>query len=191
MVRPERAANFELAVYALWLIGGATGPVDTEDVAAQCWQLAPQRFSWKKFPEYPDKDIVRVALSDAKKKKNGALVRGDGSSGWLLTARGVEWARDREPQFADPARGIGSQSTVSGPALARLKSVRSHRLFAIWKEEGRRPSPYLIADVADATADAPVSIVAEKLHEIDNTALLAGDTEVRRFVAWLQEHLTT
>jgi len=69
-------ANRELVVYCLYVVGGATERVHTEDLALKCWELFPDSFSWTKYPNYPDKDIVRVALTDARKEKYGALVSG-------------------------------------------------------------------------------------------------------------------
>ena len=95
--------NRELVVYALFLLGGDTNRVHTEDVALKCFELCPQSFSWVKHAEYPDKDIVRVALTDARKEHYGALVegragqrhgltaktkRGPVPDGWILTATG-------------------------------------------------------------------------------------------------------
>jgi len=75
MAGPARA-NRELVVYGLYVAGGATERVHTEDLALKCWELFPDSFSWTKFAQYPDKDIVRVALTDARKEKYGALVNG-------------------------------------------------------------------------------------------------------------------
>ena len=85
----NRLTNPEVATYALWRVGGAKEPCDTEHVAALCWKIAPSRFSWKHYPEFPDKEIIRFALADAKKKKCGELVDGSGGEGWLLTTNGI------------------------------------------------------------------------------------------------------
>jgi hypothetical protein len=88
---PNRLTNQEVATYALWCVGGAKEICDTEDVAVLCWEMAPSRFSWKRYSQFPDKDIIRFALADAKKKKYGELVQGSGADGWLLTTNGVRW----------------------------------------------------------------------------------------------------
>jgi hypothetical protein len=58
--------NWEIAVYALFLEGGTSKPIHTEDIALACFRLAPDAFSWIRHVEYPDKDIARVALTDAR-----------------------------------------------------------------------------------------------------------------------------
>ena len=110
---PARAArrynNWEIAVYALFLQGGLSRHIHTEDVALKCFELAPDAFSWVRHPQFPDKDIARVALTDARKSGRGTLVsgragqgkRGSGSAdgtaatdGWILTEAGATWVAD-------------------------------------------------------------------------------------------------
>ena len=74
----------------------------------KCFELFPSSFSWVKYPNYPDKDIVRVALTDARKERYGGRVEGRAGTkrglssktnrdpiedGWILTSRGREWIR--------------------------------------------------------------------------------------------------
>lgn len=66
--------------------------MDTEDVAVRLHELAPGRFSWRKYPDQINLELVRVALSDARKQENGGLVAGKGRTGWSLTAAGQTWA---------------------------------------------------------------------------------------------------
>ena len=68
--------NREMAIYALYLLGGATSKYHTEDIAFKCFELWPTVFSWTKYPQYPDKEVVRSGLTDARKEKYGALVDG-------------------------------------------------------------------------------------------------------------------
>ena len=90
----SRLSNVQVCVISLWILGGATTPQDTEDVAAKCFDLAPNRFSWRKYP-YPNLESTGVALRDGKKQKNGSLINGNSRIGWLLSAAGVDWARKR------------------------------------------------------------------------------------------------
>jgi hypothetical protein len=60
-----------LVVLALYELGGEA---DLETVTVKAFEMFPGLFTWKSYPEYPDKDVVRVSLSDAKKAKFGRLV---------------------------------------------------------------------------------------------------------------------
>jgi len=83
----------EAATVALFLLGGSDDAVHTEDVAVRLESLAPEMFSWQRYRDRLDKELVRVALSDARLKSG--LVVGSHAKGWMLTAAGIEFARAR------------------------------------------------------------------------------------------------
>src|SRR5690348_10323698 len=135
--------NRELVVYALYLLGGDSERVHTEDITLKCFELFPASFSWAKYSQYPDKDIVRVALTDARKKQHGALVEGRTGQkrglsaktlrrpmddGWVLTSPGMQWIKQN---LADLERisDSGSVKQHRQKVLRQLKRIRDNRLF--------------------------------------------------------------
>ena len=95
----------EAVVLALFSLGGRDSPVDTEDVAIRVGEVAPGMFSWKKYADRIDKELVRVALSDARLKKSWVVGAHDGA-GWLLTPDGERLAREKRHELgglADPS----------------------------------------------------------------------------------------
>ena len=80
----------QLVTLALHRLGGAKRAIDTEDVAVEAHRISPSRFSWKKYPNQINLELIRV-FSDAKKS---ALVIGSGRTGWRLTQRGLKWAEE-------------------------------------------------------------------------------------------------
>src|SRR4051794_5780323 len=84
------ASQAELVTLAVYRLGGAQRAVDTEDIAVEANKLAPGRFSWRKYPDQINLELIRVHLSDAK-KRNGMLI-GAGRTGWRLTQEGLNWA---------------------------------------------------------------------------------------------------
>src|SRR5438128_1542724 len=83
--------QFQLAAVAVYLLGGAERSIDTEDIAHKCHELAPSMFSWQKYKDQINLELVRVSLSDAKKEKNGRLLSGSGREGWRLSSMGLDW----------------------------------------------------------------------------------------------------
>src|SRR4029453_18824741 len=95
----------EAVTLALYLEGGEHDSVDTEDVAVRVDEIAPGMFAWQKHRDRIDKELVRVALSDARLKSGHVI--GSHSKGWMLTAQGLEFARsnaDRRPQGPEGER---------------------------------------------------------------------------------------
>ena len=60
-----KLSNIEIVTFAVYLLGGETGPVDTEDIAIKASELAPGKFTWKKYREQVNIDNIRKRLSDA------------------------------------------------------------------------------------------------------------------------------
>ena len=88
----------------LFFVGADSRQVDTEDVAVKANELAPGRFSWRRYPDQINIEIVRAFLSDAKKNKYGAYLTGSGSSGWLLTEAGIRFAQSNIGHVQQPTQ---------------------------------------------------------------------------------------
>ena len=95
-------ANHELVTLAVYRLGGETRPIDTEDIAMEANTIAPGRFTWRKYPDQINIELVRAFLSDAKKPKNGQYLTGSGNRGWMLTERGLDFSKKNKSkiQFA-------------------------------------------------------------------------------------------
>ena len=112
---------FEIAVVAVFDLGGAERSVDTEDIAIRCHEIAEAAFSWRKYPSQANLELVRVCLSDAKKPKNGGLLTGTGREGWRLTRRGLTWI---EVVATSRAK---SKAIVSRRSGGSIDTVRKNR----------------------------------------------------------------
>lgn len=69
-------SNYQIVVIAAYLVGGDARRVDTEDIAVKANEIAPRRFSWRKYPEQINIDTVRKRLWDACKPDKGAYILG-------------------------------------------------------------------------------------------------------------------
>jgi hypothetical protein len=85
-------ANHEIAVIATYLAGGQYRNADTEDIAMKANEIAPGRFTWRKYKDQVNIDIVRKRLWDATKPEKGGYLNGSEKNGWLLTEKGVAFA---------------------------------------------------------------------------------------------------
>lgn len=197
MLGPTRP-NRELVVYALFLLGGDSHSVHTEDIALKSFSLAPDAFSWVRHPQYPDKDIVRVALTDARKAQHGALVEGRAGQrrglpaktlrepvedGWTLTQRGVEWIRDNLVELEQ----IGDSQVVKEhrqKLLRDLKRIRGHRLFSRYEEDPDAFEPTIgeIADLMRCRVDADPEVWRGRFERALGQAAAAEQPDVASFI---------
>ncbi|MBN2272354.1 MAG: hypothetical protein JXN61_17210 [Sedimentisphaerales bacterium] len=182
--------NRHLAVYGLFVLGGDTKYVHTEDTALKCFELFQHSFSWVKHPEYPDKDIVRIALCDARKDKYGGLVEGRAGrgpsvhDGWRLTAAGVEWIKNHKEQIEGfAASGIMKEHRQK--VLRDLKRVKYHRLYGEYLDSGDSFSPQIgdIAELMRCRVDAEEEIWEQRFQAIERKAETSEQKEVGEFIA--------
>lgn len=85
-------ANHEIVVLAAYLAGAWYKYVDTEDVAVKANEIAPGRFTWRKYKDQINIDTVRKRLWDATKEKKGVYLIGSERGGWLVTELGCQFA---------------------------------------------------------------------------------------------------
>lgn len=86
-------ANHELVVLAAYLAGAQKSAADTEDIAIKANELAPGRFSWRKYKDQINIETVRKRLWDATKADNGAYLIGSEKADWRLSKAGYDFAR--------------------------------------------------------------------------------------------------
>lgn len=191
--------NREMVVYALSLLGGDSKPIHTEDVAVKCHGLFPASFSWTKYPDFPDKDIVRVALTDARKTQYGGLVEGrtgqrkghsaktkrrPAPDGWMLTAAGVVWAMKNTGVFE--SLGAGGEIKVHRQRLLKqLSKVRKNKLFLEYLEQEMEFDPQIgdLADLARCRIDASPTVWEKRFDALERKAIAVGQDDIVDFIS--------
>jgi hypothetical protein len=130
--RPRVLANHELVVVAALLAGAKTASVDTEDIAMKANELAPGRFTWRKYKDQINIDTVRKRLWDATKPEKGSLLIGSEKTGWRLTKVGFVFARrhiNAGPVAQAKPRASQSESVARTRELRRMSSEEATRKF--------------------------------------------------------------
>ena len=76
-------------------------------------------FTWQKYADRIDKELVRVALSDARLKK-GYVVGSHDKGGWMLTPAGQEFARRNRDRLAHSPWSVAVGKTSSSYGVSEL-----------------------------------------------------------------------
>jgi hypothetical protein len=121
----------ELVTWAVYLLGGAQKRVDTEDVAIEVFGLAPKRFSWRKYPDQINLELVRVYLSDAKGVERGELLVGSGRTGWSLTRKGLTWVRAAEAELSERHQVASDRQSGAGSIDANRRARERKRILSM------------------------------------------------------------
>lgn len=198
---PENLNNIDIVVYALYLLGGWHERIHTEDIALKCFELAPSRFSWVKYPNYPDNHTAYLSLGDAKKQKYGSLVEGESErkkekttkgvprfGGWKLSLKGVEWL---EANKARIETALGKRATI-GKRLdvdRKLRDLIDSMGFRKFMRDGEQAdiSHATFAESLICTVNTPPEILNERLDQLYATAEILKKNDVKQYLRFCRE----
>lgn len=188
-----RLTNSQIAVLAAYLAGASTGNADTEDIAVKAAELAPGRFSWRKYPDQINIETIRKRLWDASSEKMGRLLTGSERDGWLLTEAGLQFCREHTEQLAqsEDASVRLSQKEQAWATRERAR-MQAESAFKKWQEgligevqpvEAERffrIDDYIVGDLrrsrvkrardifaADQSMSAAIDEIAKKVRDCD------------------------
>lgn len=190
-------SNVDVVVLATFLAGGNVASIDTEDVAVIANELAPGRFSWRKYKEQINLEHVRVTLTDARKKEKGCLLEGSLQDGWALTKAGAIYAAELNNRVkkTDLSRVLKRdeqrkhaawykrerQRMISSPLLERFKSEGPGAISVREAESFFRIDEYVTGLVREQRLNRWIAAFAldEELREIVGAlaARLSGDNK--------------
>jgi hypothetical protein len=164
--KTKSLSNHEIVTLAVFLLGGDSKRVDTEDVAVKSNELAPGRFTWRKYSDQINIKNISWCLWDAKKAKNGSYLIGADEDGWMLTESGLKFSRAH----------VGGLKSAS---LARAPLNSKERILL------RRERERLLATNAFAkfSSDQPDEISmqeAESFFRVD--AYVTGDARMEKIL---------
>lgn len=188
----EALNNTDIAVYALHLLGGIQKMVHTEDVALKCFELAPQSFSWTKFPQYPDTEPARIALMDSRKEKNGALVRGNNKRKlWIITPSGVKWLKENQARIERRLQHIAPPAKRQ--ELARkLHEILNHKSFKAFEAFGEKMeiSEADFVDSLKCTLNSSPADLSDKLTRFRSVATQIQHTPVLNYLNFCENRFS-
>jgi hypothetical protein len=99
-------ALHEIVALAAFIVGANRQRVDMEDIAVKANEIAPGRFSWRKYKDQIDIELIYKHLWDLTKPDKGEYITGSKKDGWLLTLAGTSFAEQAlgELEHLQPAR---------------------------------------------------------------------------------------
>ena len=122
--------NGELAVIAIAKLGGRTLPIDLEDIAIELFDIAPHKFSLKKYPNHVDIHIVRVSISHMALDKTPPYISGSIKTGYMLSPYGIKWIDelgDIPPDMLTGAFRKGSELHSLDYEVRRIKKTNAYK----------------------------------------------------------------
>ena len=122
----QGAGRGAIVRHALQSLGAELAPVHVEDVAVECFRLAPEQFAMERHPEHPRVDTAYYALKDLKRKGD---VSGGLRDGWTLTRQGTLWLEDNGDYVRKLFHAPAEPRNEDASSRAELDRVRGHKAF--------------------------------------------------------------
>lgn len=111
----------DLVVYSVYYLHKQGSEIASEDIISACFVLFPKRFSLRKYPQWPDSGMVSRRWSDCKGK---GYLRGNATSGFQITARGIKRAEKVEKLLGKPLKPVRvAKPKVQKPAVPATEAV--------------------------------------------------------------------
>jgi hypothetical protein len=188
-------SNLDIALYALYRLGGISKKIHTELIAWDAFKLTPERFSWR-LPEFRDREFVdktpvRHALEQAQKQSKGRLVKGRAggdaggleSEGWTFTPDGAVWIKQNETRIAEELK---LKSTKMHPREAGrfIRRIKDDIAYVYYRRDSNlnQVTPYMFTDMLGCTPDASKEIIVTKFNRILSLATILGDESIIDFL---------
>lgn len=148
-------------------------------------RLAPGQFSWKKYPDQINLELIRIFLVHARENK---LAIGSGRSGWRLSQRGLKWAEQVGGLAPVRTRAQSRSGSIDEQRWRRERSrIVATRAWQLWTSGAR--------DIPGAEAKLVFRIDSYARGELRETkitrlrAMFTDDQEVAPFLDHLIEDL--
>jgi hypothetical protein len=180
----------DIVIYALYVLGGYHNRVHTEDIALKCYEIAPARFSWTKYPQYPDIQPVRFALEKCKPLVVGSSERKLPATitGWRLTSDGIQWVKMNLNRIE---KQLGKKQPPKERLVdnRRMKTLINSKAFNKYLAEGKKAeiSRAEFAESLVCTVNTKLDIVSERIEQLHSAAELLNQDKVKQYLNFCRE----
>lgn len=196
-MRNHKLTNMDVVLYALYLLDGSRKKVFTEDIAKKSFDLIPSRFSWRRYPQFPDIEPTRRILISARDERN--LVNGRSgevkglkpSDGWIFSPDGIRWIEKNKSRIAltlnvSPKR---VNRTDLSAKLNELETSTAYKKFLKYKDCAYI-KPYEFTDFLNASLDTPPSILRGRVDKINALAAVGKNNGLIDFINECKKHFS-
>ena len=200
MAKENKLSNEEIVIYALFQLGGWKERIHTEDIALECFKLAPSKFSWVKYQQYPDLMAVWYALGSTQQEKYKGMVVGsserkkgggkDKIGGWRLTDKGLDWIQENKERVESVlSTGVAPDSRLLEDR--KLKSLMKSEAFKQYVLSGDKAeiSNAAILESVLCTVNTKSEVVKEKIEQLLNAAVILKQNKIHNYLEYCKKRL--
>jgi len=177
-----RIDNPDIIPIALDDLGGAGRFIDVEDLFMRCFEIAPERFSWRKH-KIPNYKILSKALRDFEEKHPGLLIKTPDGLKRQLSAEGIKWLRKRMPRYRKLLDSSEARPPSRRPSQRILNELSRNPIFLSYLDGSDLSlDKYRVADLLLCSPDSPTSVWRERLETFKSAAQDSNRRDLIRFL---------
>lgn len=186
-VKASVVDNPDIVLYAVYLTGGAGGFVDVEDIAVKCFELAPERFGFRRHP-YPNYKTFAKALRDYEGKRPEDLIRTPDGLMRQLSPEGLKRVKRLLPVLERVFGTRGANPPTRRRNQRVLNEFRDHPIAQAYLS-GAKPalSKFDVADLLMCAPDSPTDEWDHKAKSIETAAIEAGRPDLASIVREIRD----
>jgi hypothetical protein len=176
--------NWNVFLWALHELGGSDDFVDIEQVFWRCFELAPQRLSWRTRPDLPDFKKCAKALQEAEARRPPLLVKTGDTFGRQLSVHGQKWINANARRLrAQLKSGQVVQEPKRRPRSRMLAEAEQASAFAEWRVEPAAPiEKWKMAELLRCSPDSDVAVWRNRLATLRAAANAADRRDLLKFL---------
>jgi hypothetical protein len=185
--RASRIDNPDIIPLAVYQLGGSGAFVDVEDIFLRCYQLAPERFRWRKH-DIPNYKTLAKALRDFEGSHPSFLVKTSDGLSRQLSAEGHAWVTQKSNRFEEILTRPGANPPTRRRDHRILNEFSSNPLMRAFVE-GNQPNlvKHEVADLLLCAPDSPKAVWRERLETYRSAAADAARPELVEFLEFLRK----
>ena len=181
----------DLVVYSIYYLHNQGSAITSEDVIAACFILFPKRFGLGKYPQWPDAGIVSRRWSDCKSQ---GYLRGNATSGFQITAKGIKRAEKVEKSLGKVMKTIPMPKPKAEAIHPELKAharkyVRSIEMSDAYKRYKKKMplNEFDFRSLLLCTMESPPTTLARNLENFKEYVSIHGRKDLLSFLEFCGE----
>jgi hypothetical protein len=188
VTKKPRIDNLDIIPFALYELGGAGQFLDVEDIFLRCFEVAPERFRWRKHLIANYKTLSK-ALRDFEGRHPDLLLKTEDGLSRQLSKEGIDWVNARLELFREVLSKPGANPPTRRREQKLLNEFASHRLVRAY-EKGSLDDlhKYEVADLLLCAPDSPRAVWKERLETYRSAATAAGRPNLVEFLDYLRSN---
>ena len=165
-MKKKNISKSDIALYALYLLGGENDYIHFEDLFLKCYELDKSSFSWD-TKDYPSDRRGRFAIKDIREKtdflKPKGIDRGT-MTHYILTKNGAEYIKENLEEF----QNISDEKIVNTntKASSKAKKILSKLEMNIEKIKNSEIDYVEIHEYLGISTSIPLNIKEDKIDQI-------------------------